>query len=164
MLEKRSIHRRPGIRHSAGIMLYDQPEKELRVLLGHMGGPLWERIDVGAWTIPKGKLADGGSAFDAALREFEEEVGFRPQGNFIPLTTNVQKSGKCVHMWAVQGAFDPVKIRSSITSMEWPAGSGRTVHFPGLDSAKWFSFQDAAKMAVKKQVPFYEELYRELLN
>ena len=164
MREKRSIHLRPKIRFSAGILLYDQPVKELRVLLGHIGGTLWERIEVGAWTISKGKLADGGSVFDAALREFEEEVRLRPQGNFIPLTTDIEKSGKCVHMWAVQGAFDPVKIRSSITSVEWPAGYGRMVHFPELDSAKWFSLEDAAKMAVKKQVLFSEELYWELLN
>ena len=49
-------------RLSAGIVLYRSTSGYLEVLLGHMGGPFWERKDAGAWTIPKGEYdADRGS-------------------------------------------------------------------------------------------------------
>ena len=88
-------------RQSAGVLLYrfpaeipaeipaEVPAAGVRVpevLLGHMGGPMWRRRDVGAWSIPKGGYTDEEDAFDAALREFEEEVGVPvPAEHFVDL-------------------------------------------------------------------------------
>lgn len=48
----------------------------VEVLLGHMGGPLWARKDLGTWSIPKGEYEpDAEDARDAARREFAEELG-----------------------------------------------------------------------------------------
>lgn len=147
-------------KQSAGILLYNQGPLGPLVMLGHMGGPAWKGKHIGAWTVPKGKLDQGESPFAAALREFEEEVGFKPEGDFIPLTTIVQKSGKRVHTWAVKGDFEPARIRSNQTYMEWPAGSGTTMYFPELDRVAWFTLEEAERVVVKGQAPLFQEIGR----
>ena len=67
-------------KQAAGILMYRRGASGLEVLLAHPGGPLWARKDAGAWTIPKGKPEAEESLLDAAFREFEEEVGVRPEG------------------------------------------------------------------------------------
>ena len=67
---------------SAGLMLYRHGNQDdeivLEVLLGHMGGSFWARKGDGAWSIPKGEYEPGDDPFDAAKREFEEELGSAP--------------------------------------------------------------------------------------
>ena len=58
---------------------------KLEVLLAHPGGPFWVHRDVGAWSIPKGLVADGEEPLAAACREFEEETGVRPTDPFLSL-------------------------------------------------------------------------------
>ena len=41
----------------------------------HQPGDLWPKEDVGAWIIPEGMVEQGETALEAAVREFEEEVG-----------------------------------------------------------------------------------------
>ena len=55
---------------------------------------------------------DGRTAelLDAARREFFEETGHTPTGDFIPLSPVKQKSGKLVHAWAVEGDLDAAAI------------------------------------------------------
>ena len=45
-------------------------------LLGHYGGPFFEKKDLGTWTIPKGEIDDNEDTRDAALRELKEETGY----------------------------------------------------------------------------------------
>lgn len=66
----------------------------LEVLLVHPGGPLWAKKDYGAWSIPKGEVPAGESALSTAKREFEEETGMTPSGDFIHLGTVQQKGSK----------------------------------------------------------------------
>jgi predicted NUDIX family NTP pyrophosphohydrolase len=95
-------------KQAAGILLYRRPSTSLgaggrtrlEVLLAHPGGPLWVRKDDGAWTIPKGQFTDDEQPLDAARREFEEEMGSKPTGEFQPLGTVKQPSGKVIHAWA----------------------------------------------------------------
>ena len=75
---------------SAGILLFRQRGEETEVLLIKPGGPFWRNKDAGAWMIPKGAIEPGETAADAALREFEEEIG-HPLGP-IPFFTNVKIS------------------------------------------------------------------------
>ena len=60
---------------SAGILMYRQTGPGLEVLLVHPGGPFWRNKDAGAWSIPKGEMAEGEDAAVAARREFLEERG-----------------------------------------------------------------------------------------
>jgi len=83
-------------KRSAGILLYRRPGAGLELLLVHPGGPFWAKKDAGAWMIPKGEYAEGEDALMAAKREFEEEIGARAQGDFLPLGELVQAGGKRV--------------------------------------------------------------------
>src|SRR4029077_2665298 len=99
--------RRTMSQRSAGILMYRRKGGALEVLLVHPGGPFWKKKDDGAWTIPKGLHERGEEALAAAQREFEEETGYTPSGEFIPLGEFRQSSAKTVSVWAVEGEFDP---------------------------------------------------------
>ena len=60
--------------------MYRVREGKLQFLLVHPVGPFWKNKDAGAWTIPKGELRSDEDPLAAAKREFEEELGFKPQG------------------------------------------------------------------------------------
>jgi predicted NUDIX family NTP pyrophosphohydrolase len=90
---------------SAGLLLYRRRPHGLEVLLVHPGGPYWRNKDEGAWSIPKGEIGAGEEPLAAAKREFEEELGFEPKGQFIPLPPVRQKAGKTIHAWAFEGVL-----------------------------------------------------------
>jgi predicted NUDIX family NTP pyrophosphohydrolase len=128
------------------------------VLLVHPGGPFWTKRDLGAWSIPKGEFAPGEDPLAAARREFEEETGIMPAGEFIPLSTRRQPSGKLVHAWAFEADCDPLTIVSNTFEIEWPPGSGRRQAFPEVDRAAWFPLDLALRKLVSGQAGFVEEL------
>jgi len=142
---------------SAGILLYRR-RGVLEVFLLHPGGPFWAKKDLGAWTIPKGEIAEGEQPLEAAIREFREETGFEAAGDFRPLKPLRQLSGKTIVAWAVEGDVDPEKLRSNSFSMEWPPKSGRQQDFPESDRAGWFAIDEARAKIIKGQVPFLDEL------
>ncbi len=76
-----SISRCPS--RPRGILLYRRGPRGLEVLLAHPGGPLWAKKDLGAWTLPKGQFTDDEWPIAAAKREFEEEMGSAPSGEFV---------------------------------------------------------------------------------
>ena len=115
---------------SAGLLLFRQMDGDIEVLLGHHGGPFWRRKDHGAWTIPKGLIAPGESPLSAAQREFGEETGHYPKGDAIPLGSATQPDGKVVHVWAIEGDWDPADLQSNTFEMEWRRGPGDDSPFP----------------------------------
>lgn len=143
---------------SAGILLYRNLHKQLEVLLVFPGGPYFARKDAGSWTIPKGEFADDEAPLQAAIREMEEETGYRPQGNFLALTPIKQKGGKIVHCWAVAGDLDPDAIVSNRFDLEWPPRSGKMVSFPEIAKAAWFTIDTARTKINERQQPLLEEL------
>ena len=145
---------------SAGVLMYRVRDGELEFLLAHPGGPFWADRDAGAWTIPKGEVQPGEEPFAAARREFEEEVGFKPAGNFLELAPIVQKSGKIVHAWALEGDCDPSRIRSNLFKMEWPIHSGKFQDCPEVDRAGFFRIEEARKKINPAQIPLLEEVRR----
>jgi len=149
---------------SAGLLLYRIRDGALEFLLVHPGGPFWKNKDDGAWTIPKGEIADNEEPLAAAIREFEEELGFKPSGQFIELTPIKQKAGKLVHAWAVEGDCDPSQIKSNTFSMEWPPRSGKQEEFPEVDRAEFFKLEAAKTKINPGQIPLLEELQRLLAN
>ena len=130
-------------RVSAGLLMYRRRAGALQVLLVHPGGPFWAKKDLGAWTIPKGEVAEGEDLLATARREFEEETSLRPDGPFAPLGSITQKAGKVVHAWAFEGDCDPTAVRSNTYKVEWPPRSGQWREFPEVDRAEWFSLADA---------------------
>lgn len=131
------------LKKSAGILLYKIVNKQLFVLLAHPGGPYWKSKDVGHWSIPKGEFSDEENAFDAAIREFEEETGTRLDGDFIELIPVELKSGKVVYAWALEDDIDADAIVSNTFEIEWPPKSGILKSFPEIDKAAWFTVEEA---------------------
>jgi predicted NUDIX family NTP pyrophosphohydrolase len=147
---------------SAGLLLYRIRNGALEFLLVHPGGPFWKNKDAGAWTIPKGEIGNNEELLAAAVREFEEELGFKPSGPFTELTPIKQKAGKVVHAWAFEGDCDPTQIKSNTFTMEWPPKSGKQAEFPEVDHAKFFNLGDAKAKINPAQIPLLEELGKRL--
>jgi predicted NUDIX family NTP pyrophosphohydrolase len=147
---------------SAGLMMYRRRAEHLEVLLVHPGGPFWAQKDAGAWSIPKGEVGDGEDPFAAAKREFEEETGIKPSGDFVPLAAIMQKSGKVVRAWAFAGDCDPRDIRSNTFTMEWPPRSGQQREFPEVDRAGFFEVEEAGRKINPAQAALLSELEQKL--
>ncbi|MFI8189471.1 NUDIX domain-containing protein [Streptomyces sp. NPDC085946] len=144
---------------SAGLLLFRRSDGGPEVLLGHMGGPYFARRDAGAWTVPKGEYDAGEPAWDAARREFREELGLPPpDGEAVPLGEARQANGKIVTAWAIEADLDPASIDPGTFRMEWPPGSGRVQEFPELDRVAWFGLDRAREVIVKGQTAFLDRL------
>ena len=144
---------------SAGLLLYRHRGDALEVLIGHPGGPFWARKDDGAWSIPKGEYASGEDPWEAARREFDEEVGCpAPDGPRLDLGTIKQPSGKMLTVFAVGADLDIGNFRSNTFTLEWPKGSGRLTQFPELDRVAWLPLAEAAVKLLKGHRIFLERL------
>jgi predicted NUDIX family NTP pyrophosphohydrolase len=142
-------HKSPRSRISAGLLMFRRRDNELEVLLAHPGGPFFARKDDGVWTIPKGEAAPGEDLLTRAQIEFEEEVGFRPHGEWIELGSIKQKGGKIVHAWAFEGDLpESFECKSNLFEMEWPPRSGRRKKFPEVDQVCFFS-EEVARRKIK---------------
>ncbi|MEV5987552.1 NUDIX domain-containing protein [Streptomyces sp. NPDC052051] len=147
-------------RHSAGLLLFRHTEHGgTEVLLGHMGGPYFARREAGAWTVPKGEYDPEESAWDAARREFQEELGLPPPvGEAVPLGEVRQTGGKIVTVWALEADLDPAAVTPGTFTMEWPPRSGRAQEFPELDRVEWMGLDRARQVIVSAQAAFLDRL------
>lgn len=160
------------VRQSAGILLFRRVAvgpAGLEILLGHPGGPFFDRRDAGHWSIPKGEPDEpDDDLLTVARREFAEETGHPPpQGQPdgappIALDTIVQKGGKIVHAWALEGDLDPAASSSNEFEMEWPPRSGLRRSFPEIDRVEWFGPAEARRRLKPSQVPFVDRLIEAL--
>ena len=149
----------PKDRTSAGILLFRRTPRGIEVLLGHPGGPIFARRDEGVWSIPKGLVEAGEDLLSVGEREFLEETGQpAPAGPRLDLGSIVQRGGKTVHTWAVEGDLDASTASSNLFQMEWPPRSGRIGTFPEIDRVAWFSPAEAALKANPAQVELIERL------
>jgi len=148
------------VRTSAGLLLFRRTEAGVEVLLGHMGGPFFARRDAGAWTVPKGEyVPDEEPAWEAARREFQEELGLAPpDGDPVPLGEVRQSGGKLVTVWAIEADLDPATVVPGTFRMEWPPKSGREQEFPELDRVAWFPVARAREVIVAAQATFLDRL------
>ncbi|HEV2817539.1 MAG TPA: NUDIX domain-containing protein [Allosphingosinicella sp.] len=144
---------------SAGILMWRRGAGGgIEVLLGHFGGPYWAKRDAGAWAIPKGLVEPGEEAEACARREFEEELGVRPEGPLVPLGRIRQQGGKWVEAFALEGDLDADAIISNVFTVEWPPKSGRLQAFPEIDRAAWFPLGAARAKILPGQRPLLDLL------
>jgi len=69
-----------------------------------------------------------------------------------------QKSGKLVHVFALEADFDLAGFCSNAFEMEWPPRSGRLASFPEVDRIAYFTVAVARRKILPGQRPFIEEL------
>lgn len=150
-------------RRSAGLLPYRRDADGLRVLIAHMGGPLWAKKDARAWSVPKGEHDDAEEPLAAARREFAEELGLpAPDGAVVDLGEVRQGSGKRVRCWAVEADVDPEAIVPGAFEMTWPSRSGRTITVPEVDRVAWMSVDEARPRLVAAQEAFLDRLLEAL--
>jgi predicted NUDIX family NTP pyrophosphohydrolase len=147
---------------SAGILLFRQRDGETEVLLTKPGGPFWCNKEAGAWMIPKGMVEPGEAPAEAALREFEEEVGTRLAAVPFHLARVRQAGGKLVEAFAVEGDLDTASIRSNEFAVEWPPRSGKLQRFPEVAEARWMSLVEARELMLPSQQPLLDALEAKL--
>jgi predicted NUDIX family NTP pyrophosphohydrolase len=144
------------VRRSAGLLVWRR-RASLEVLLAHPGGPLHAKRDV--WGIPKGLPEGDEELLTTAYREFEEELGIpAPSGPAVPIGEIVQKGGKVVTAWAIEGDVDVTALSPGLFEMEWPPRSGRMQRFPEIDRAEWFAVDVARTKMLEAQQPFLDRV------
>ena len=141
--------------------MFRQAQERLQVLLVHPGGPFFRKKEQGAWTIPKGEVAEGEDLLTRARLEFEEELGIAAPvtASWIDLRSVKQKGGTTVHAWALEGdcPADFVAVSNSF-ELEWPPRSGRMQQFPEIDRAEFFPIEEAKKKINEAQIAFLDRL------
>jgi len=150
------------MKESAGILLFRKKDQSIEFFLAHPGGPFFVNRDFGFWTIPKGELDENEAPLSAAIREFAEETGKKLSGDFIELTPIVQKGGKKVLCWAIEGDLDPEAFVSNTFEIEWPPRSGKKQSFAEMDKAAWFTYDKAIKHINERQIALLDELIAKL--
>ncbi|MGW4039874.1 NUDIX domain-containing protein [Streptomyces sp. NPDC004778] len=152
-------------RRSAGLLLFrvtedeDAGERDVEVLIGHMGGPFWAGREEAAWSVPKGEYGAEEGAEAAARREFTEELGVAvPPGEWIALGEARQRSGKTVTVWALEADLDLASLVPGTFTMEWPHGSGVRQEFPEMDRFAWCTPEQATERLVAGQRVFVDRL------
>ncbi len=136
----------------------------LEVLIAHPGGPFWRNRDQGVWSIPKGLVLPGEDVLVGARREFQEETGLSlPENGFVPLGSVVQRGGKTVHAWAIEGDADLDTLASNTFTMDWPPGSGRQIEFPEMDRYLWATPELARDKLNRAQGAFVDRLTTDII-
>jgi predicted NUDIX family NTP pyrophosphohydrolase len=151
-------------KRTAGLLMFRKVPAGVEILLVHPGGPLSEKKDNGAWSIPKGICESDEGQLAAALREFNEETGFDPHPPYIELGTVRQPSGTAMSAWAFEGSANPAELISNSFHMEWPPHSGKMATFPEVDRAAWFSIREAKIKILEGQCEFIDALERRLIT
>lgn len=155
---------------SAGLLAYrvGAPAADgtpaFEVLIAHMGGPFWQRKDAGAWTIPKGEYDPAEEPpFQAARREFREELGIDPPDGPVIDLGSFAASRKTITVFAVDGSrLDLSRPVFGVFELEWPPRSGRMASFPEVDRVAWMPPDVAAEKLTASQRPVLTALLRAL--
>ena len=149
------------VKISAGFLMYRTNKDELEIFLVHHGGPYWENQDLGAWSIPKGIVERNESLLEGAKREFEEETGIKPEGEFLYLGEVKEKSGKIIHAWAFEKDWNGT-LRENIISIEYPIDSGIRIKIPEIDDGAFFNHENAREKIDPCQKHFIKRLNKML--
>ena len=74
----------------------------------------------------------------------------------------IQKGGKVVHAWAVEGDLDPATAHSNEFEIEWPPRSGKRQRIPEIDRVEWFGPIEARRRIKPTQAPLIDRLVEAL--
>jgi len=143
---------------SAGVLVYRQTGPRPEFLLGHPGGPLWARKDLGAWMVPKGLVEPGEKPAAAAVREFEEETGLTCPALSQPLAALRQAGGKTVLCWAAEADLDLSAFSPGQFEMQWPPRSGQRASFPEINRLSYFDDAEALRRVLPSQATLIGEV------
>ncbi|HMT11151.1 MAG TPA: NUDIX domain-containing protein [Ignavibacteria bacterium] len=146
-------------RQSAGLIMYRIKDGLPEIFLAHPGGPYFNKKDDGHWSIPKGEPDEGEQMLVTAMREFKEETGITPVGEFLPLGSIIQKGGKEVHVWAFESDLPVNYVHTcNFFEEEWPPHSGEYREFPEVDKVGFFSVEEAKQKIKAAQIPLIDKL------
>jgi predicted NUDIX family NTP pyrophosphohydrolase len=143
-------------------MMYRKALNTIEIFLVHPGGPYWSKKNEGFWTIPKGEYETDEEPLAAAIREFQEETGFKVSEPFVELGSIKQKTGKIVLAWAFEGNCEPTSLVSNTCEIEWPPRSGKKILIPEVDRGEWFSLDRAREFLRMEQFPLLDRLMQRL--
>lgn len=143
---------------AAGVVMYRRQDHGVEVLLVRPGDPFRGSRDEGAWSIPKGAPDGDEDLLHAARRHLGDITGMVPETAFFPLAAARTGNGTVVYAWAVEGDWDPRKLRSRTFEAYWPPGAPVKQTFRELDRAEWFSLGDARRWISAGQAPLLDEL------
>lgn len=146
------------LKRSAGILAYKIEGGICKVLLCHFGGPYWEGIDKGAWSIPKGELNINENILTAAKREFNEETNLSIKGELKYLSSRKVSHRKLAIIFYLNEDFDLSNCSSNTFKLEWPKDSGKIKDFPEMDKYEWMDIAKAKDMILSNQLFFVERL------
>jgi 8-oxo-dGTP diphosphatase len=108
-------HGKPEIAAAGGVVLTRDKDGQTRVAVIH-------RPKYMDWSLPKGKLEEGEGWQEAALREVEEETGFRCEASSeISHVSYLDRKGrrKLVRYWLmepIEGKFEP---HGEVDELRW---------------------------------------------
>ena len=143
-------------------MMYRFKNGKPEVFLVHPGGPFFKNKDDGAWSVPKGEVEENKEdMLSAAKREFEEETGIKPEGDFKYLGL-AKRTGKVVEVWMFEGDCDSNKINSNTVLIDWPPRSGKKLEIPEVDRTGFFTIEEARKKLSPYMAGLIDEFERNL--
>jgi predicted NUDIX family NTP pyrophosphohydrolase len=143
-------------------MMYRKALNTIEIFLVHPGGPYWSKRNEGFWTIPKGEYETDEEPLAAAIREFQEETGFKVSEPFVELGWIKQKTGKIVLAWGLEGNCEPTSLVSNTCEIEWPPRSGKKMLIPEVDRGEWFSLDRVREFLRMEQFPLLDRLMQRL--
>lgn len=151
---------------SAGILCFKQDKDNIYFFIVHAGGPC--NIKKNIWGIPKGHVENDENAFEAAIREFNEETGIKLPSDeklFLDLGEKKQNKKKIIHIFAIKwDNFDINDCKSNTCEIEYPYGSGKKIIIPEIDAYKWETFDNIKNKLIKGQIPFFNEILNIINN
>jgi predicted NUDIX family NTP pyrophosphohydrolase len=129
---------------SSGIIPVRKNENgKLEYLLGKIGGPYGRGIR--SFSMIKGVVNDGEDLRLAAIREFEEETGYK-----FPITSKLVDFGSYRTTHKINKVFfcitdieNKFKFEQHMIEFEYPKGSGKIISVPEIEYIKYMTLEEA---------------------
>ena len=152
------------MKRSAGILVYKKEDNDIKVLLCHFGGPFWEGIDIGGWSLSKGEMEKNEHATETAHREFNEETNLNVTTPINYLGATKTSNNKLSIMFYTEADFKLDNCKSNTFPLESPKGSGTIKYFPEMDKYEWMSIKEAKEKIINNQLYFLNRLEYKLAS